>query len=125
MQLSNFRSETWVRDFLKNRIIAIITEYTIFKIELGNLEVIFHCLKDEFTFSISFEEIQKELKSRKEDFSEIFLDTLITYCAVISKKKPDILYPVCEFDTIDDLLDWSLEWEKLDEKEKLVYLKKL
>ncbi len=122
---SYFHSQTWTEALLKDRVIAVVTEYTIFKLDLAADRVLFNCLLGEYSFEIVFEEIQKELNSKQLDFSEAMLETIITYCAVISKVPDKMLYPVCEFDTLDDLFDWFLQWANCSEEERREFLEEL
>lgn len=120
-----FSSKIQVEQLIQGRIIAIITEYTIYKLDIFSDKVVFSCLQNEYTFEILFKELQEELKLRPRDFNESFLDTLVTYCAVVSDQEPRMPYPVCEFESLDKLLDWYLQWQCFSEEERLDFLKNL
>lgn len=121
----DFSEEDFANHLLRHKIIAIITEYTIFKLDLLSDRVIFQCLKNQFTFEVLFVEMLKEIRLKPQELKRYLLDSLLTYCAIQSTQAPQILYPVCEFESFDDLLDWQTEWNKLDEAAKLKYLEEL
>ncbi|MCU0444819.1 MAG: hypothetical protein MUE85_07855 [Microscillaceae bacterium] len=121
----DFSEEDFAKNLLSQKIIAIITEYTLFKLDLLSDRVVFRCLKNKFTFEILFVKIAQELRLKPRELKEFLLDSVVTYCAVQSTKPPQLLYPICEFDTLDELWDWFNAWEKLSEREKLAYLKKI
>ena len=120
-----FSSKVNVEKLIQGRVIAIVTEYTIFKLDLKSDRVTFNCLKDEYTFDIFFHELQEELKLRGNDLQDSFLESLVTYCAVISDPKSKMPYPVCEFENVDTLLDWYLDWQCYTESERMDFLKSL
>ena len=120
-----FNTKIQVEKLIQGKIIAIITEYTIFKLDLATDRVIFNCLKDEYTFEIFFKELKDELNLKNQDFHDSFLESLIAYCAVVSEPETRMPYPVCEFEDFDTLLDWYLNWQCYTEPERLDFLKNL
>jgi hypothetical protein len=121
----DFTEEDFAKNLLHQKIIAIVTEYTIFKLDLGKDRVVFRCLKNQFTFEVFFEEMVKELRLKSGELKDFLLESLVVYYAVKSQHSPKLLYPVCEFESFDLLFDWFIEWEKIAEAEKLAYLKKV
>ncbi len=122
---SFLKSRAQVQSFIGERILAVVTEYTIYKMDLELDRVVFRCLQGENTFHILFQSIQEELNANFRDFSEAFLETIISYCAVVSQENGRLTYPVCEFSTWDDLLDWYAIWLTYPEPERLKYLESL
>lgn len=120
-----FNSERRTKEFLNERIIGIITEYTIFKLNLSKDRVIFQCLQNQYSFDVLFKDMQREVNAKDNDFQEAFLATVITYCSLIEGNKDKRLYPVCEFETMDDLLDWYLDWQQCSHHERLEFLEEL
>lgn len=121
-----FRSREQAEAYLSQHgIIAIITEYTIFKLDAETDRVIFRCLHNKHTFEVLYEQIQSTVSAKKRDFTEALLSTVITYCTLIAKEEGTLSYPVCAFEEIDDLLDWFLAWQKYSEDERLEYLEGL
>lgn len=125
IQETFFQSKAQAEALIKGKIIAVITEYTIFKLDLDTERVIFKCLQDMYNFDIPFKVIQDEIRATAQDFSQAFLQTLVTYCAVASPQEEKRAYPLCEFENIDALLDWFLDWMKFDETARLDYLEDL
>lgn len=125
MKESFFQSKAQAESLIQGRVIAVVTEYTIFKLDLEQDRVIFGCLQNIHSFSIPFQLIQGEIKASKRDFSEAFLETLVTYCSVVSPHLEKRAYPLCEFKDMDDLLDWFLDWQAFEEEERIEYLEQL
>lgn len=125
LRKSYFQIPQQAAALLQDKVIAIVTEYTIFRLLLRQDRVRFQCLKDLHSFDILFRNMYQDLHLRKEDFDHHFLESLVTYCATSTWDKQMRSYPICEFEDIDKLLDWYLEWEQLAEEEKLEYLESL
>jgi hypothetical protein len=121
----DFSEEDFAKNLLNQKIIAIVTEYTIFKLDLKLDRVVFRCLKNEFTFEVFFVEMVQELRLKSGELKDYLLESLLTYYAVQSHRPPKLLYPVCEFESFDLLFDWFIAWEKIAETEKLAYLRKI
>lgn len=117
-----FLSREQAEELLSNKILAVITEYTIFKLDLQIDRVMFRCLLNQYTFSIFFEAIQQEVKASEEDLQQFFWDALITYCAVNSEAKQKRSYPIGEFEDYDELLDWFLLWKNCSPQERIEFI---
>lgn len=123
---SYFASREQAESYLsQHKILAIITEYTVFKLEADTEAVVFKCLQNKYTFEVPYRKIQETLHTQPRDFTEAFLATVITYCALASDEQGRTSYPVCVFEQIDDLLDWFLAWQQYTEEERLDYLENL
>ncbi len=123
---SYFASREQAEAYLsQHKILAIITEYTVFKLEADINAVVFRCLQNQYTFEVPYQKIEETLHTQRRDFTEAFLATVITYCALEANEQGSIAYPVCVFEQIDDLLDWFLAWQHYSEEERLDYLAKL
>ncbi len=122
----SFRSRAQAESYLsKHAVIAVITEYTVFKLDAETDRVVFRCLQNQYTFEVPYEQIQATVNARKRDFTDDFLSTVITYCALIAEKQGSASYPVCAFEEMDDLLDWFLSWQKYSVEERIEYLEDL
>lgn len=117
-----FLSREQAEELLSGKILAVITEYTIFKLDLQMDRVMFRCLLNQYTFSIFFEAIQQEVKASEEDLQQFFWDALITYCAINLETKQKRSYPIGEFDDYDELLDWFLLWKNCSTQERIEFI---
>ncbi|OJJ23090.1 hypothetical protein BKI52_01705 [marine bacterium AO1-C] len=119
---SFFLSKDQAEELLSGKILAVITEYTIFKLDLQRDQVMFRCLLNQYTFSIFFEAMQQEMKTDKEDLKHFFWDALITYCAISLKAEQKRSYPIGEFEDHDELLDWFLVWKNCSQQERIEFI---
>ncbi|HAS40322.1 MAG TPA: hypothetical protein DCS93_07575 [Microscillaceae bacterium] len=117
-----FLSKEQAEELLSGKILAVITEYTIFKLDLQRDRVLFRCLLNQNTFSIFFEAMQQEMKTNTEDLKHFFWDALITYCAISLKAEQKRSYPIGEFEDYDELLDWFLVWKNCSTKERIDFI---
>lgn len=120
-----FRSRSKAKHLFTNRIIAVLTEYTIYRLNLLQNGVEFRCLQDLYTFEVEFSDIKESLEVDNEDLEEAFLDVLSNYCSFVSEGKSKRSYPVCDFLNMDTLLDWFLDWQRYSEAERLEYIEQL
>lgn len=117
-----FLSRQQAEEFLNGKILAVITEYTIFKLDLMRDQVKFRCLLNQHTFSVFFEALQKEINASNEDLQQFFLDALITYCAINIEGDEKRAYPIGEFNNSDELLDWFLIWKSCSKEERIDFI---
>jgi len=120
-----FNSRKNAQSLLKNRVIGVLTEYTIYRLNLLCDGVEFRCLQDLYTFEVQFSDIKENLHLNDEDLGESFLDVLSNYCSFVSEGQSKRSYPVCDFYDMDALLDWFLAWQRCSERERLQYIEQL
>ncbi|EAY25557.1 hypothetical protein [Microscilla marina] len=117
-----FLSKQQAEEYLNGKILAVITEYTIFKLDLLRDQVMFRCLLNQHTFSVFFEALQNEINASDEDLQQFFLDALITYCAINIEGEEKRAYPIGEFNNNDELLDWFLVWKSCSKEERIDFI---
>lgn len=122
MDKNFFLSKKKAEELLNGKILAVVTEYTIFKLDLMKDQVMFRCLLDEYTFSVFFETIRQELHTTDNDLQQFFWDALVTYCSVNIQRTEKRTYPIGEFNNHDELLDWFLIWKSCSEEERLDFI---
>ncbi|NJL12999.1 MAG: hypothetical protein HC913_08405 [Microscillaceae bacterium] len=107
--------------FAQHPIVGIFTDYTVFKLEPGEEGVIFRCLLNQHTFVVFYEQIEKTLPPE----AEHWLQALVAFQQKSQSAQSVQTYPICEFEQMDDLLDWFWTWKQWNLSERQVFLEEL